>query len=102
MRCEAAHFQWLTGMHEAMQPGVLRQMIAHGTVALIPNDHRLEFRLQEFENLRLLLPQLLLRAMVRNRQATGFQTMSIGVADDGVNSLARFYLNKAAKGWRIV
>ena len=47
-------------------------------------------------------PQLLLGAMVRNRQTAGFQTMSIGVADDGVNSLARFHLNKTAKGWGIV
>jgi hypothetical protein len=77
-------------------------MIAHRTVALIPNDDRLEFRLQELKNLRLLFPQLLLGAVVRNRQATGFQAMSIGVADDGVNGLARFHLNKTAKGWGIV
>src|SRR5262245_55513960 len=103
MRGEAAHFQRLTGMHKAMQPGGLRrQMVAHSTVALVPDDDRLKLGLQELENLRLLLSQLLLGAVVRNRQATGFQTMSIGVADDGVNSLARSYLNKAAKGWGIV
>src|SRR5262249_49760389 len=73
VRGNTAHFQRLTGMHKAMQPVCLRwSMVTHATVALITNNNRLEFGLQELENLRLLITQLLLRTVVRNRQPIRF------------------------------
>ena len=60
-------------MYEAMQPGWLWwQMITYGAVALIPNNHRFEFGLQELENLWFLIAQLLLRPVVRNRKTMRF------------------------------
>ena len=47
-------------------------MVTYRAVALIPDNNRLEFGLQEFENLWLLIAQLLLRTVVRNRQAMRF------------------------------